>query len=76
MIHLEGAFKVFRYCIDMLQSIWSKYSAICYYLYEVTGMCKESQALIDIIRNMRRQCENKAMSKLLGTLVLTLGRNH
>ena len=37
-------------------------------LYEVIGMCKVSQALMNTISNMRRQYENKAMGKLLAPL--------
>jgi hypothetical protein len=44
-------------------------------LYEVNGMCKVSQDLIDILSNMRRQWESKAMGMLFGTIALTLSRN-
>ena len=39
-------------------------------------MCKVSQALMNTMSNMRRQYKNKAMGKLLGTIALTLSRNH
>jgi hypothetical protein len=43
---------------------------------EVMGMYKVSLALMNRISNMRRQYENKAIGKLLGTILLTLSGNH